>query len=203
MILGFPALQRVGLRSGLLAFYKLSDTSDSSGRGNTLTNNGGVTFVAGKIGNAAEFDGANWFDFNLSLNARTVSAWIKTESTESFNVIAEFSNVQLQFIDNGQLRVNGTGGDEAVGANANDGNWNHCVFVFSDNENLVYLNGTKYTLSTTFQEMEAGVVTIGATPNGEFDKWEGLMDAVGIWSRALSEAEVSALYNNGTGRELP
>jgi hypothetical protein len=203
VILGFPALQRVGLRSGLLAFYKLSDTSDSSGRGNTLTNNGGVTFVAGKIGNAAEFDGANWFDFNLSLNARTVSAWIKTESTESFNVIAEFSNVQLQFIDNGQLRVNGTGGDEAVGANANDGNWNHCVFVFSDNENLVYLNGTKYTLSTTFQEMEAGVVTIGATPNGEFDKWEGLMDAVGIWSRALSEAEVSALYNNGTGRELP
>ena len=31
---------------------------------------------------------------------------------------------------------------------------------------------------------------------------EGQIDAVGIWNRALSDAEVAELYNNGTGLEL-
>lgn len=30
----------------------------------------------------------------------------------------------------------------------------------------------------------------------------GSIDAVGIWNRALSDAEVAALYNNGTGLEV-
>jgi hypothetical protein len=34
------------------------------------------------------------------------------------------------------------------------------------------------------------------------DNLEGQIDAVGIWNRALSDAEVAELYNNGTGLEL-
>ncbi len=34
------------------------------------------------------------------------------------------------------------------------------------------------------------------------DAFSASIDAVGIWNRALSDAEVAELYNNGTGLEL-
>lgn len=44
--------------AGAIGFWKLSDLTDASGNGNTLTNSNGVTFDAGKLGNAAVFDGS-------------------------------------------------------------------------------------------------------------------------------------------------
>jgi hypothetical protein len=33
--------------------------------------------------------------------------------------------------------------------------------------------------------------------------FEGSIDAIGIWNRALNSAEIALLYNNGNGIELP
>jgi hypothetical protein len=38
---------------------------------------------------------------------------------------------------------------------------------------------------------------------GGANHFDGSIDAVGVWDRALNSAEVAALYNNGTGLELP
>ena len=192
----------MALTDNLQAFYKFSDLSDSSGNNRTLTNNGNVSFASGKIGNAAVFDGENFFNFSVNNTIKTVSCWFKTESQNSYNVLLEFPNAQLQFIGSGQLRVNGQYGEEVFGDDVNDGNWKHAVFVLDENVNSAYLNGTKYLLSTSYTELNSGEITVGATPGGAWDKWIGQIDAVGIWNRALSDSEISELYNNGTGLEL-
>ena len=46
----------------------------------------------------------------------------------------------------------------------------------------------------------AGNMLIGSI-QGSYG-FNGQIDAVGIWNRALSDAEVAELYNNGTGLEL-
>ena len=71
------------LTTGLQAFYKLDDLTDSSGNGNALTNNGDVSFSSGKIGNAAVFDNSNYFDIDMSTlpqgsQDRTISFWFNS-----------------------------------------------------------------------------------------------------------------------------
>lgn len=39
--------------------------------------------------------------------------------------------------------------------------------------------------------------------NSPYNFMDGIVDEVGIWNRALTPAEVTALYNNGNGRQYP
>ena len=204
MILGFPALQSVGLRSGLLAFYKLSDTSDSSGRGNTLTNNGGVTFVAGKIGNAAEFDGANYLSVSLSGITKNSSAsvWINQSSQDGTPLVLGQSGIgNISIRDDGYIGAFladfGVITSDVV---ADFGDWYHVVGIYDGVIFKLFVNGVLKATQSTSIFLDNDLLYIGGEGGGQFN---GLIDAVGIWNRALSEAEVSALYNNGTGRELP
>src|SRR5439155_23130905 len=53
------AVANSSLLNGLTVYYALSDTSDATGGGLTLTNHNTVTFSAGKVGNAANFVSAS------------------------------------------------------------------------------------------------------------------------------------------------
>ena len=229
MILGFSALQGAGLRSGLLAFYKLSDTSDSSGRGNTLTNNDGVTFVAGKIGNAAEFDGENYLETEsvdlTGLTALTVCFWLQHEDQEE-NVLNEVAGdwaagsgpIVIAFSGLGQFQLYGystlgvrintsVDGFTVIDPTQRNSDWRFIAIRYT---------GTSLQLRTN-NEAWITTVDIESPPlnstNNYFRIGDGgddvpltqadKLDAFGIWSRALSDAEIDALYNNGTGRELP
>ena len=218
MILGFPALQRVGLRSGLLAFYKLSDTSDSSGRGNTLTNNGGVTFVAGKIGNAAEFDGSNYLSTDITQDFGTqftVSCWLNVSDSDSNRpAVSQWQTGEGAFfigvVDDEYVFATGHDVDVnnptwLIDGPAELDEWVHLVGVYFGNSERLYVNGSMAASQSVgpIIDPSAGIFQIGTLDVGNEFFFDGKIDAVGIWNRALSEAEVSALYNNGTGRELP
>ena len=45
-------------------------------------------------------------------------------------------------------------------------------------------------------------LTIGSTAL-DTEQWRGWLDEVGLWRRALGDAELTALYNGGNGRTLP
>lgn len=75
----FPSIQ---------ALYHLEDLTDSSGNGNTLTNNNSVTFPAAKFGNGADLGASNTNkaltttnSLNVNGGAISVLAWIKLYST--------------------------------------------------------------------------------------------------------------------------
>jgi len=194
--------------AGLSAFWKLADLTDASGNGNTLTNNNGVTFVAGKIGNAASLSKTNISSltsnvvFNTADTDFGISAWVNIqENTQAtvflgtgtagawlFNVtssnILEFNNGSIE-----NLQVAGFVRNV----------WTHCVATNEDNAISLYVNGVLADSGTWDGFENSPDVRLQSL----FEDQQGdlLMDAVGLWSRALTSGEIAQLYNNGNGFE--
>src|SRR5437016_448508 len=74
------------------ALYHLENTSDSSGKGYTLTNNNGVTFVPGLLGNAATGGSSNTSsylsvasDVGIKGGSMSISAWFNQTTPNATN----------------------------------------------------------------------------------------------------------------------
>jgi hypothetical protein len=224
VILAIYFFNIMALTDNLQAFYKLSDLSDSSGNNRTLTNNGNVSFASGKLGNAAVFDGSNWLTSeNISVsfeNGITFSAWVKVTDVQVgenklFGFISESGayfyaaifarddswNGQL-FADMGYAASNFSL-DENNTLRVQSNTWAFVTFVCDNTNWSAWVNGDKVTFSTpgTIDSSSTTYINIGSGVATE-NPFNGEIDAVGIWNRALSDAEVAELYNNGTGLEL-
>jgi hypothetical protein len=205
----------LNLNSGLQAFYKLDDTSDSSGNGNTLTNNGDVTFSSGKIGNAATLDGTNWFTSNSQITSEyTISGWFKSDTTNSYTMLFNAKNNEtslasfVQLLGDGSVRF-GSGNYESSGEllysgqNKNDNEWHFFCAVVGNNDTRLYLDGDAFaSFGSQYSNFAFTEIAVGSYVDGSYDHLTGQIDAVGIWNRALNSAEIAALYNSGTGYEI-
>lgn len=86
----------------------------------------------------------------------------------------------------------------------NDGNWHLTTVVFNraTSEVRTYLdgvNGSTGLIRTATGPLGAGFRTIiGASGHGSFSG-SSYIDDLAIWNRVLTDAEVKALYNGGTG----
>ena len=205
----------------LLAFWRLADITDSSGNGNTLTNNGSVQFVAGKISNCAQFTGSNSiylqdstltpaFNPNGPSGEFTVSCWIYPQSFSNYQAfLGSTTQGFIIHLDNaGNLYCNETiSGDAQVNGILQLNQWQHIVFVksvASGNKTKVYYNGNKvYDQNTNninnYQSKTN--VTLGNYGGLNFP-YNGRLDMVGLWNRELTQVEINQLYNNGLGLEL-
>ena len=216
----------MSLTTNLQAFYKLSDLTDSSGNGKTLTNVGNVSFASGKIGSCATFDGTDKVLNNESISLAgsselTLSFWVRTSnfSQPGSNLVGIWGNsngsdCQFEaYYDSSSIGLI-IQTPEAMQSPPStmsiaDGNWHHCVLIFKDG-NKVYgiYDGVKTdinNISTTTISNNSGYFGIGRTAQtywGGANHFDGEFDAVGVWNRALSDAEAAELYNSGTGLEL-
>jgi hypothetical protein len=79
-----------------------------------------------------------------------------------------------------------------------DGNWHHLVGVWTDGSQKLYVDGQLATSATDSMNItDGGDASIGAINLGSFiPSYNGLMDDVAIWNRALSASEVVGLYNS-------
>ena len=196
--------------SGLQAFYKLSDLTDSSGNGKTLTNNGNVTFASGKIGNAAIMNDASKVlskdQFQIGNNF-AISLWAKQLTNDSqAALIGQYPGLWMSITTDGGIQLSDLAsyGNDYVTGLISVGQWNHYVLNVVDGYAKVYLNNTlvieqNNNQMTLWSDAGRGF-GIGGEPLNNSGTKE--MDAVGVWSRALNEAEVAALYNSGAGLEL-
>lgn len=206
----------MSLTTNLQAFYKLSDLTDSSGNNRTLTNNGNVSFASGKIGNAAVFDGNNWLSNsgNTAFGTNDISVGMWVNASNLGNVfkmafVGGSSGFTFSLLDGS---VNIAKADVAdlyqfsSGAITNN-SWFHILVKRSGQIFTCYINGSSVGTydSGSVIDFTGTDYFIGAYINGQLlgqYSLEGQIDAVGIWNRALTEAEVSALYNSGAGLEL-
>jgi len=198
----------VDLESGLQAFYKLDDTSDSSGNGNTLTNNNNVSFASGKIGNAAVFDGSNYLDVNMAslpqgAQNRTISFWFNSTKTDPqvplYYGTPTAGELVLFYVDSQSVIVSPYGDGVSSGEIVNDGNWHHLLFKTNNETWMLYIDGELKDSQYRSTSTNGTTLTIGYGSDGNT---EGSVDAIGIWDRALNSAEIAALYNSGTGYEI-
>jgi hypothetical protein len=213
----------IPLDAGLLAYWKLDTTEwiDSTGNGNTLTANGAVSIVSGKINNCANFDGNNdeqvfmWLSrsnfFNFLLSNFSISQWIYFNSSganyyqalfttrpdggpteNSFNYGTDLNNV-LGYYDGVE-----TGNIYTF----NPSTWYHLVAVRDGTNISFYVNGSYITTAQQTNPFENQFIAMGGQYNGD-EPLNGRIDEVGFWNRALTGAEITSLYNAGAGKTYP
>jgi len=201
--------------SNLLAFYKLSNTSDASGNGYTLTNNNGVTFGAGKIGNAAIFNQSENQALSVSLTltqtaAHSFSVWVKpTQLSED----RYWTVLSATGAGEGVLNVHSDASGNLYWNNASVGyislgevffvdQWTHLVLTHDGaGTRKVFRNGALVkTQDNPPSFPPIAELRIGSLPDQGFDP-HAIIDMVAVWNRALSTVEVTALYNSGNGLE--
>ena len=205
-----------GLLSGLLAFYNLSDLTDASGNNRTLTNNGNVSFASGKIGNAAVFDGSNLLTypqlFMSGASAFSFACYVKCTSSTTY-IYGEDAGSTLLLISthDNKATFNFMDGWNPIQSSSTitDNQWHHlaCVYDGASSVAKVYFDGTeessRNSVAATLPISDAPNFGLGGPPSGWGAKLQGSIDAAGLWSRALTSAEVAELYNAGAGKEHP
>jgi hypothetical protein len=202
----------MALTDNLQAFYKLSDLSDSSGNNRALTNNGNVTFASGKIGNAGVFDGNNYLSGTGNIVFGTsdfsVAGWVNAtnlDGSQKMYYVGGSNGFTISLMD-GILHTANANVADLYDFNSSDitnNSWFHLLVKRSGAIFTAYVNGQSIGTHDSGDTVEftGDSQFIGAYIGGGYNV-EGQIDAVGIWDRALSDAEVAELYNNGTGLEL-
>lgn len=219
----------------LVAYYPLSDTSDSVG-GFTLTNVGTVTFATGLIDNAADGGTGNstkWLrvdnDLGIGGGAISMSTWVKRNAeiatgtegllmkgdsgTNVMNYISYDYNGGTRRIIWNRQRQNTANDIITYNVTLGTSAWNHIVYTYDGTSLRGYLNGSLVAGPTAYSGSGAGAgIDIfeimghnNSAGNPQYSglEFNGLVDETGIWSRALTGAEITQLYNGGAGLAYP
>lgn len=173
---------------------------------------GGVSGAAG----AATFDGTQYLrapvnaasPLNFEDSNFTIAFWIKPDAIGTSKKYLSLGTLSIQ--DDGANRVSfsmpGTS-KTFSGADMTTGAWQLIVCAYDSVNNLMKIsrNGAAYETavqSTGAAALSDGYLYVGSstTPDAYYD---GELDSLTIWSKALSQAEVTELYNSGSGKFYP
>ena len=220
-----PASSADVITRGLVAYWPFDgqDLVDAKG-GFDGTSNGefpvGFSDGLDGFGKALTLDGIDQFveitggapdDLAFAGQAMTLSTWFRAgafdKSWQALVAKGEGTNwrVHRRGEETGVAFAAGNGDTpSAVGAGANvdDGQWHHLVgtangpygtILYIDGE-IVAENTASAALSANGQRMK-----IGENPGALGRTWNGDIDDVALWNRALSAEEVAVLYNGGAG----
>ena len=216
----------MALFDNLIAYYKLDgNCRDSVNIYDGIPNN--ITFVDGKIGECAQTNGNSQYislPNEVSVKGRTqvsYSGWCFIESTpnKDFYIVTEIANSSgytrasfgvntslLPFAVARTVATGDTGSVQKVTGTSpmSTGTWYFlcAVFDLSNGNIILYVNGVAVgSLDVTASSfVNANPHRIRLFDFDESGSGSVRVDEVGIWSKALSAAEVSELYNNGAGK---
>jgi hypothetical protein len=205
------------LTSGLVSYWKLNeesgDRADSVGS-NTLTDNNTVASATGMRGNAASFVSANTEYLSgttppafVTGTARTLSCWAKqtgagitiwgvqdsaggADRRAAINTAGTDPNKTVAIYGNaGALNATSAGFHSL-------GDWLFLVYTYDETTHKVYANGNEIISAAA---ADGGSTTGFFVANSAAGPFDGLIDEIGYWSRVLTAAELTALYNAGDG----
>lgn len=217
------------LLTSLAAYYKLEDVTEYYTGGGTLdlTNNGTCTFATGKVSNAVD-SGASPSGKYLSIannlgttgNNVSIAGWAKmriTLPTVSQQNIFNISNsthsndYRVVFGDaSGTQRVGfarqraGIAEDFEYSNQTIGTGWHHVVITYNGTTMKGYFDGTEVVSVARSGDGAGGPNTFGILKNTVDNTYqlEGLVDEVGVWTKALISQEVTDLYNGGSGQTM-
>jgi hypothetical protein len=209
----------MALTDNLVSYWKLDESSgnaaDSHGS-NTLTNSS-VTYAAGIINNGGVF--VNALSSKLAVTATglptgsatdfTMQCWWRGTTPVSDGILAFGSSgttgaKRMILIVSGNAYFGGQSVDLGSGYAINDGNWHHLVFVRSGNNAEWFVDGASRATSTNMGSLvDADAVLRIGCRSDDTNFVTGTVDECAIWSRAITSAEVTSLYNGGSGLAYP
>lgn len=223
----------MSLLTSLYAYYKMEGngndelgshngtlggtTAFSSSYGKILQ---GVNITSAATGNI-EIGAVTDFTYMPNTAEFTIACWIKLEDYTTARYVVGNTGTSSEkgfFFGNnaGTARMAVFVGSGSPGTLINasytsfftDNNWHHFVATGSKSANQVffYKDGVQFTptsgatVGTTTTGNAAHTTRVGHNQAGA---WGGYIDELGFWTRALSQTEVTELYNAGAGLTYP
>ncbi len=203
--------EAVDIQDGLVAYYPFSgNANDGSGNDNHGIVNGATlaTDRAGNENSAYSFNGSNnWINCGNSsvLNSTnlTISVWYKANTLNNANmVISRYQNfhehvysgeIAGRYYTSSQVQFNSPIASPL-------GEWVHFIWVIGDDKVNTYKNGglvSTFSKTGTLSYNPDNDLVIGAfyansNPSYLFD---GLIDDVRIYNRAINASEIQEIYN--------
>jgi len=199
------------LITDIIAYYRFNSSGEDTVNGRDLTVESG-TFVDGKINGALQEGFAEAATVVQTTGEVTISMWInigidaedtaaagQVQVTDGLNlirltqssrngsaIVAEFrvsDGSTEQFVENADVSV------------TSDTEWLHVVGVMPvDGQMYLYVNGVYNNASVVPFPFEISSIQVNSTPDAV-----SKVGDVGIWNRALTQSEVTQLYNSGNG----
>jgi len=221
----YTTITKTANNGSILAYYACEgDFTDSTGTYNGTVS--GATLTDGKIGSAYIYDGStDYTSVVLSSNIITsgtfaVSLWVRpdTEDTGTHALAGRWDAAggSRQFIcalDSanayfGLVQSDTTNKTYQPTLSLGSGSWHHLVYMANGSSLEVYADGVRKGTGLTYD----GTLQTPAATNLHFGKlresdniWnlDGTLDEVGIWDKELTPAQITYLYNSGSGRTYP
>ncbi|MBC8471970.1 MAG: hypothetical protein H8D56_21120 [Planctomycetes bacterium] len=216
---GFRAMDNPGTDALIAAYAFENDVLDGSGNGNDATVNGDPAFVEGLVGMALEFDGdGDFLDCGTNpilalTDAVSISVWIKVAVAGAdhkvggnqdganggykMSVYGDKIEFEIRTAANSAVLNRSVAGGTIIEVDT----WYHVVGVYSLEDGYIrtYVDGEldRELLTTEALGASPGSLIIGAEPfnTGSYN-FNGLMDEVRVYNKALSAAEARYIANN-------
>ena len=205
------------LTSGLVGYWPFcGNANDASGNGNNGTVNG-ATLTTDRFGNtnsAYSFNGSNSIDigvngFSTGNSQATLSGWVYiTTNPAGVSYIVGYGDPANQ----GAVFATGVYGsaglfgtfsgavyDAISNINCPINSWNLVTTVKEANGTIkIYLNATLIYTQTVATPLIGNISgRIGRAVWNSSEYWNGKIDDVAVWNRALTAAEIQQLYTTG------
>lgn len=210
----------MSLLTNLVYYWKLDESSgtrnDSHGSANLTDNNTVTEDINGVINSSARFTSANseYLNGSVSLNFTDTASWSIQFWAKRTGI---GDNIFISFNASGStvLRINDGNGNVIPRDSTNTNfcfstsnsvpvnTWTHVVLVQDQvaNETRIYINGVSDNTGSVVNCGSPDTIYLGHRTTSTY--YDGSLDEVGIWSRALTASEVSSLYNSGSGFAYP
>ena len=214
--------------AGLVLEWRLDDAtgalvSDASGNGFDGTPSD-ASSVAGVVGGALEFNGSSSsVEFPVGAFASisdeiTISMWVNGATTQPakesvFRAVDSSGervlNIHLPWNTSSVIWDAGAGGtpydriSKVATASEYKERWNHWVFSKNadDEEMKIYLNGVLWHSEVGLIQPIGAIASASLGSGGGSANYDGMIDEVKLFSVALSDLEVSELYESYEGFE--
>ena len=216
--------------NGLVGWWPFNaNANDESGNGNNGTVNG-ATLTTDRINlnnYAYSFSGNEFISIpnsnTLNSNYVTISVWFQTSSlsfgslvyktdpsaiNEQYGIVLNYPNPNnsIWSIKNGNnCNSPGIGWQTlTLVQNLSDSIWHNLICTYDGTLSKIYLDNnliSNSTFSTDIIDACGGEINIGKGYNSNYF-YSGKIDDIGIWNRALTQDEITALYNGCSGNGI-
>ena len=209
--------------AGLVAWFPGEGNANDVLGVNNGTLQGGATFAKGEVGQAFSLNGGGAYvlipaSASLSPTSLTIEGWFNFASSSGVQVLVSktlgLANLDSHVIyyDNGRLiaGIGTSSGGETVGVInfvPSLGTWYHIALTFNgaSRSGVLYVNGVGLASGQTTGSItyDGNPILLGADiENGVVSQFfSGLIDEASLYNRALSGAEIRAIYAaDGSGK---